>query len=221
MTGSAGQASGFSYAYIHGFASSSLSKKGLFLNDRLKVYGIHVHLPDLNEPSFETMTYTSMLAVLDRLDEHVPGGRRWRLVGSSMGGYISARWAELNPARVDRLLLLCPGFDLQARWPEVIGEGAVERWKETGTHAIADGSGTLRPLAWNFHEDVRTHPMRPVVPCPTRIIHGTRDDVVPIELSRSYARERPGIEIVEVDDGHSLADSLDVVLEQAVDFFGL
>jgi len=156
-----------------------------------------------------------------RVDDEVSGDRRWRLIGSSMGGYIAARWAELHPARVDRLLLLCPGFDISARWPEILGEGAVERWEETGSHAIADATGALRPLAWNFHEDARTHPMRPEVQCPTRIIHGTRDDVVPIRLSRSYARDRAGVDIVELDDDHSLAGSLDLVLEQTVEFFEL
>ena len=28
-----------------------------------------------------------------------------------------ATWAELHPERVERMFLLCPGFDLPSRWP--------------------------------------------------------------------------------------------------------
>jgi pimeloyl-ACP methyl ester carboxylesterase len=31
------------------------------------------------------------------------------LIGSSMGGYIAARYAELHPEQVAKLVLLCPG----------------------------------------------------------------------------------------------------------------
>lgn len=32
------------------------------------------------------------------------------LIGSSMGGYLSCRWAQLHPERVESLFLLCPAF---------------------------------------------------------------------------------------------------------------
>ena len=40
-------------------------------------------------------------------------------------------------------------------------------------------------------------------PCRTAIVHGTRDEVIPIALSRDYAR-RFAVELVEVDDDHGL-----------------
>ena len=48
-------------------------------------------------------------------------------------------------------------------------------------------------------------------PAPTTIVHGCRDEVIPIEVSRSFARDH-GARLVEVDDDHSLAGSLDVIL---------
>ena len=43
----------------------------------------------------------------------------------------------------------------------------------------------------------------------TVILHGTNDDVVPIENSRAAMRTSPIMELVEVDDGHRLAESLE------------
>jgi pimeloyl-ACP methyl ester carboxylesterase len=41
-------------------------------------------------------------------------------------------------------------------------------------------------------------------PCPTIVVHGRGDDVIPIDLSRSFA-QHPGVTLVEVDDDHRLA----------------
>lgn len=53
--------------------------------------------------------------------------------------------------------------------------------------------------------------------CPTLILHGRADDVVPIEGSREFARAH-GAELVELDDDHSLGRSLEPLLT-AVDSF--
>jgi len=38
-------------------------------------------------------------------------------------------------------------------------------------------------------------------------VHGVHDEVIPIEVSRRFAREHSAT-LVEVDDGHSLSESL-------------
>lgn len=43
------------------------------------------------------------------------------------------------------------------------------------------------------------------------IIHGTKDTVVPIEASRE-ASQRLGVTLIEVDDGHRLSESHDVMI---------
>lgn len=177
-------------------------------------------LLDGNVPSFETMTYSASLAMLTTHDHqtHPPA---WRLAGSSMGGYLVARWAQLHPERVDRLVLLCPGFDLQARWPRLVGPAAFRAWERTGTHDVDDGSGTMRALHWEFVVDSRRHPPYPEVECPTLIVHGTRDEIVPVDMSRQYAAGRDHVRLVEVDDDHLLARSADVIVRETEAFFGL
>lgn len=49
-------------------------------------------------------------------------------------------------------------------------------------------------------------------PAPTTIIHGIHDEVIPIEVSRNFAKQH-GATLVEVDDDHSLAQSVDRIVE--------
>ena len=50
-------------------------------------------------------------------------------------------------------------------------------------------------------------------PAPCVIVHGTRDEVCPIELSRAYA-QHAGVRLIEVDDDHRLAESLAVIVAE-------
>jgi predicted esterase len=56
-----------------------------------------------------------------------------------------------------------------------------------------------------FEEPIRT-------PAPTTIIHGTRDEVIPIDVSRAFCRAH-GATLIEVDDDHSLAASLTEIVD--------
>lgn len=206
------------FAYLHGFASGPSSYKGRFLADHLAGRGVELLLPDLNRPSFSRLTASGALAAVDDLVASGPAGATWRFVGSSFGGLVAARWCELNPERVDRLLLLCPGFALLERWPGLLGPEDVARWEREGELAFDDVDGRPTPVHWGFVEDLRDHPARPEVPCPTRIVHGIRDEVVPVEGSRGYAAGRPHVSLLEVDDDHALTGSLQTIVSEVEAF---
>lgn len=214
------------HAYLHGFASSSLSTKGQALR---RYYAgrplagakpggdVELHTPELNHPSFAELTYTGMLAAFDAYDAE-SGAGAWRLIGSSMGGWVASRWAQLHPERVDRLLLLAPAFDFVERWPVLLGAQAFARWREHGSLPLLDGQKQLVNVHFELYRDAERQPARPEVTCPTIIIHGTRDDVVPIASSREYAAAHANVTLVEVDDDHLLTSSLPRI-EQIVDEF--
>lgn len=205
------------YAYLHGFASSPKARKGTALAARFAERGLNLLRPDLNQPSFETLSYSAMVAhVVERMASEPDA--RWRFIGSSLGGYIAARVAELHPAAVDRLLLLCPGFDMMTRWPEMMGEDAFVLWKRNGAFFFPDAEGEPRPVSWGLIDDAKTHPARPSVHCPTVVIHGVNDEVVPIETSRRWALDHPNVTLHEVDDGHELVASIDTISQVALDF---
>lgn len=206
------------YAYLHGFASSPLSHKGIELEKRFNRIGLEFLRPDLNVPSFSELTYTAALQAIDSFFEDQP--RPLRFVGSSMGGYLAARWAELNPDDVDKLVLLCPGFALTERWPDIVGIDAFDRWREFGSLEMEDARGEAVPVHWGFIEDAMDHPAVPQPQCPITIVHGIDDVVVPIESSRKFAR-RESVKLVEVDDDHGLANSIDIIFEACRERFQL
>jgi signal transduction histidine kinase len=82
------------------------------------------------------------------------------------------------------------------------------RWLEEdglrlpGLVLCAPALGVPAPARWQIAMPPR---------CPTVLLHGRDDRVVPIELSRDFAAEH-GVELVEVDDDHSLARSIDTLL---------
>lgn len=207
------------YAYLHGFASSPNTLKGVRLAEVFAAKGLLLERPDLNRPRFETLSPAAALAAIDELD--AGAGKPWCFVGSSLGGWLAARWAELHPEKVERLVLLCPGFDLALRWPSIVGAEAMEKWRREGSLLFPDGAGVLRRVHWGFYDEGSTLPARPEVPCPTRIYHGVRDATVPVETSRSYASTRPHVELIEVDDEHRLVDSVETIAAGTLSFFGI
>ena len=50
-------------------------------------------------------------------------------------------------------------------------------------------------------------------PCPTTILHGRHDDVVPIAVSRTFVAQYPAVRLIEVDDDHRLIRSSDLLVE--------
>ena len=204
-------------AYLHGFASSPLSRKAQHLRAALDERGRRLLIPDLNRPSFEKLGLSAMLSAVDALDASEGDPTGWGLVGSSLGGWVAARWAALNPARVHRLLLLCPAFDIPSRWPELLPDGGLAMWERTGSLPFADGEGKLRKVHYGFYEEATREPRFPDVPCPTVILHGRQDDRVPFETSVAYAAERPQVRLVAVDDGHDLTASVDRVVSLALE----
>lgn len=205
------------YAYLHGFGSSSSSFKGEALAKYFARRGLTLELPDLNRPSFERMTFSSILEGLDTFYDSDP--KPLSLIGSSMGGYLAARWAQLRPECVAKLLLLCPAFDLPGRWERNEGSPFMQAWEARGALVIPDPEAPPRQLAWDFMADARNHPATPHSTVATRIIHGIRDETVPISSSRDYVQRHPTIQLVEVDDDHRLTHSLETIRHEAFAFF--
>jgi uncharacterized protein len=92
-----------SYSYIHGFASSGNSTKGRAIQEMIP----HILLPTLYT-DFDRYTVSDALRAMNEMHEterkrRGGGDLKWRFVGSSLGGYLSSKWAEQNPDCVDRV----------------------------------------------------------------------------------------------------------------------
>ena len=221
------------YAYLHGFLSSSASAKGQLLKRAFSErYGAELHLLDLNEDGHaSTLTYSGGIRRVEAFiagQEAVAGGAplEVRLIGSSLGGYVAAAVAERRPDCVSRALLLCPGFDMAARWPTLFD---LDDWRAKGRRAFrreSDGASVEVPYA--FITDGLQQKAFPRPSCPVCIVHGTRDTTVPPSASEDFLGE-PGsassrtTRAVFVDDDHALLEpsTTALTLKLAESLFGL
>jgi pimeloyl-ACP methyl ester carboxylesterase len=203
--------------YLHGFASGPSSHKARVLSARFRAMGVHLEVPDLTPgpDGFERSTPSSMLAVAEaRLAAAAPPHA---LVGSSLGGYLSAVAASRRPS-IERLVLLAPAFRLFDRWRARLTDDEVEDWRANGRETMHYASNRTRRIGWGFFEDARGFPPFPEVRVPTLCFAGTRDETVPIADVEAFVARTPTARLVAVDDGHELAASLDRIFEEARDF---
>ncbi|MEZ5398483.1 MAG: YqiA/YcfP family alpha/beta fold hydrolase [Bryobacteraceae bacterium] len=191
--------------YLHGFASGSGSKKGRYFAERFAAHGILLHTPDL-VPDFESITLSGQLGVV----EAVGAGRPIDLlIGSSMGGYLAALYAARRPKQVRRVVCLAPAFDFANRWALRQGEEGMALWRETGKLPVFHyGIGREARVGYELYTDSQRFEPFPAVANPILIAHGLRDDVVPIDLSREFARRTLHAELREFDSDHELIDVL-------------
>jgi pimeloyl-ACP methyl ester carboxylesterase len=207
------------FLHLHGFASGPDSKKGVAIANHLAARGILVERLNLRVPSFEHLRLSAMIETAGA----AIGGPDDRAVvmGSSLGGLTAARLAERDP-RVVALVLLAPAFQLVSQWR---ARGGGVEWREAeerGWFEVDDlvHGGRVR-VDFEFTNDVARIDSTPFpnVRVPTLIIHGTRDDVVTFDRSRAYAKDRPNVRLVPVDDGHDLGASLPTITREIDTFF--
>lgn len=202
------------HLYLHGFASSANSKKGVHLAAALAARGVSLRRLDLNVPSFADLSPHAALGIVEAAADDAP----ITLYGSSLGGWFASILASRHPGQVRRLVLLCPGFDLATRWPALLGPEGLARWEQEGTWPFDDAYGVPTPVHWRFVEEARTLPPWPQVSCPTLVIHGRRDDIVPYASSERWVAAHPNARLVGFDDDHALLASLDALTREILTF---
>jgi acetyl esterase/lipase len=110
------------------------------------------------------------------------------LIGHSAGGHL-VLWTSAAAAEehITGALALAPAADLELAAERDLGEGAVNAFLGVDVRARPDVDPRLLPT-----------PRAAVT-----IVHGARDDIVPLELSRSYVAAHPDTRLVELPDaGH-------------------
>jgi pimeloyl-ACP methyl ester carboxylesterase len=208
--------------YLHGFASSPLSSKAQFFRRKFAARGISMEIPQLDEGRFEDLTISGQLAVIER----AVGGQPAILMGSSLGGYLAAlyasRLAAQHPSRIEKLVLLAPAFQFPRRWRERYSDQEWERWRREGSAPVFHyGDGRERRLGYRFVEDAARYEDEPEFPQPALILHGSRDSVVPPEISTAYAARRPSVRPVLLESGHELTDVLEPMWVQVSSFLNV
>ena len=172
-------------------------------------------VPDLAEGDFSTLTITKQLSLVERL----AAGQNVRLMGSSLGGYLSALYAARHPAQVERLVLLAPAFRLAERWAQRTGPSALADWERNGALPYFHyGEKRDLPLHWQFMADARRYDNYPDFHQPALIFHGADDSVVPLEDSVEFVATHPNARLQVMHSGHELGDCLDEMWTQMSSF---
>jgi pimeloyl-ACP methyl ester carboxylesterase len=205
--------------YLHGFASGPRSAKALDLAERLARIGRQLVVPDLTPglEGFERSTPSSMLAIVARL---LAGGDPPHvLVGSSLGGWLSAVTASRDPS-IERLVLLAPAFGLVERWSGRLSAAELDAWRRDGREVEHHATGTRRRIGYGFFEDAKRFPAYPEIRVPTLVIAGRRDETVPLADIERFVERTPSARLVVLDDGHGLEGSYARIFEEASAFLG-
>jgi hypothetical protein len=198
--------------YLHGFASGIGSTKARFFKTKFEQSGIDVALPDLNVPTFEQMTFTSQLQIVEKEAARLGDDRPITLMGSSLGGLLATIASQkLSHGHIKKLILLAPGFGIAGRWRETIGEEAMADWQQNGSKSFFHYAfGKDLNLAYSFIEDLgqyQTDALR--VDVPTLVFHGINDATVPVDKSREFSQLNADlVQLKELEDGHELIASL-------------
>jgi pimeloyl-ACP methyl ester carboxylesterase len=202
------------YAYLHGFASGPASGKARYLKERFAVRGVDLLVPELAPEGLETLTVSGQLAIIEALRPDV-------LIGSSMGGYLSALYASRH-SNVERLVLLAPAFGFPLRWPDKLGPEKTEAWRSTGFMDVYHYAED-RParVGWCLMEDARQFPPEPDFRQPALAFHGRNDDTVPMECSEAFAATHSNVTLRVLDSDHQLTDSVELIWRETQEFLGI
>jgi len=151
--------------------------------------------------------------------EKLAEGEPLVLMGSSLGGYLAALYAERHPKAVDRLVLLAPAFEFLKRWRARLSIQEIEQWKREGSIPIYHyGSKTEQRLGYQFMEDAAQYEAAPDFHQRALILHGTEDTVVPLKVSHDFALEHTRVRLALFKSGHELTDVLEGLWREAAGF---
>lgn len=203
------------FFYLHGWASSPQSNKALFVKQHFEQRGLKIQIPDLNQNDFFHLTLTRQIQQVQALlpDSSVT------MIGSSFGGLTALWLASLQP-QIQRLVLLAPAFHFLTQCKALMGEAQYVQWRNQGEFMFYHYAEQRElPLSYAFIKDLQqyvdTDLQRRV---PTLILHGSQDEIIPIQASRDFVATRPWIKLIEFDSDHSLAN-VTIQLWQALEEF--
>jgi uncharacterized protein len=213
-----------SYIYLHGFASSPESTKAKYFRNRFSSLGIDLKTPDLNQNDFSRLSLTRQLhqieteflqtKPLQSAPEKVKKLGEVTIIGSSFGG-LTAAWLAQRQLSVKQIVLLAPAFQFLSHWLPLLGQQQLEKWQSEKYLPIYHyGEQRYLPLNYQFVADMAQYPeeklMRSV---PALVLHGKYDTIIPIQASRNFATNRPWVQLIELEDDHSLGNVLAEIWE--------
>ena len=180
--------------------------------------GLPLLVPDLNQGDFSHLTLTRQIQQVQALLPPEP--TPVTLIGSSFGG-LTAAWVGESRRQIQRLVLLAPAFGFLPHWLSRLGRAQVQQWQRDGYLPVYHyGEERMLPLHYGFVQDAEQYRDETIRrPVPTLILHGRRDEVIPLQASVEFACDRPWVQVIALDSDHALGDVGDEIW-QAIQKFG-
>jgi len=212
------------WLHLHGLATNVQGRKIAFLREYFRERKLYSFFA--MDMDYEKHTTTITLEILEVLI----GGfsekfREITLCGSSHGAYVILNYIKRKPLQnVKKAVLLAPSYNTLTLMIEAFGEERLRKWlegKEEVTIKEDDREVTfIREWAvdilkegYEIIKDGKVEfPEAP--PIPITIMHGRRDEIVPLELSELFVREVRVEKFLVVDDDHQLNESLEKYIEE-------
>lgn len=207
------------FIYLHGFASGPGSKKAMLFRREFEKRGLPLEIPDLEGGDFENLTISRQIDIVQQcLDSKT--GKRFGLIGSSMGGYLAVLLAQLR-TEVDSVYLMAPAFNFFNRWWSRLNLDFSDKPDIPGLIEVFHYRyNEKRKLNTYLLEDARKWEALSLDRIiPTRIVHGLRDESVAIDESRGFVATHPWCGLVELDSDHSLLSHADWIVADCLRFF--
>jgi len=209
----------------HGFSTSKDGRTYLRLEEILNNNGISTFRFDFfghgeSEGKFEEITTSEAVDDIQNAIQFLKasGYKKIGLFGSSFGGMASIIAAsKTNDLYV--LALKSPVSDYLGKISSQEDEQEIKVWKEKGFIYVTAPDGRRLKLNYSFFEDaerVNGYQSSKKIKIPTLIVHGDKDETVPIEQSKKTASliENCRLEIIKGGDHtYSKADNFEKMLD--------
>lgn len=181
----------------HGFLGSKSSWANRTLGEQLGMRGIATLRFDFfghgqSDGDMRDLLLTTLVAQTESVMALMRGQgfTHIALLGSSFGGLVATLVAAKHPT-LAALALRCPVGDFPALLRRQFGSRGIELWKRLGQ--VPESVGPI-PVHIRFFEDCERHDVHQAAQAlgvPTIIVHGDRDEVIPVKQSEElYARIR-------------------------------
>ena len=180
--------------FAHGLEGSPNGSKPTWMKESL---GWEIICPEMSNNGWTIADQTEVIAKAIAENEDID-----IIMGSSYGGLaianVSERFAEQNL----RLVLLAPAFGLAENFRSIAGEQGLTEWENSGSRQyFHHGFGHEVEFGWDFITSADEMSW-PNLYHPTIILHGSQDDIVPIESSRKVVESNELVELIAVSYTH-------------------
>lgn len=202
---------GFIVIFVHGHSSSKNTKNFVRLTEKLDKVGVSAFRIDIHGHGesggdFSETTVTEAVDDILQAIKYVKGlgYKKIGLLGSSFGGIASIITASKSKD-LSFLILKSPVSNYKDKYNDLEGKKFIKDWKDKGERDYDVSGGKILKLKYLFYEDAIKYDgykVAPTILVPTLIVHGDKDEAVPVEQSIKIASLFPScrLELVKGSD---------------------